>query len=174
MNLQEILQNTFVKSIFIPILLTCASALLEITSVLVKGKSQGKNRYRIWIQQKQADGSKLTIAIPHQSIDQIAGQSDVVEIEQMVSLDVTDFRSLGINLMLGAFSVDIASLMEKPTNPRMTGFVLFGHLLMLIGVLFFTILGQLIPPEDESTRKRHTLSSIVLGLVAMIVAFFSV
>jgi hypothetical protein len=173
---QEIFQNTFFRSIFIPIILTCASALLEIISMLVKGKSNGGNRYRVWVQQDQPDGTKFTIAIPHQSIDQISGRSGIVEIEQMVNLDVTDFKALGINLMLGAFSVNIASLVGNPTttNPRMTGFVLFGQLLLLVGVLLFTILCYLVPPENNSLRKRYISASILLGLIAMMISFFSI
>lgn len=90
----------------------------------------------------------------------------------MISLDLSDFGTLGIDLIIGAFAVDIASLINKSSDSTLIGIVLLGHLCMLIGIVLFLALGHLASPEDKFEKRGRAAAAIGLGLLAMIIAFF--
>lgn len=167
-----VLQNVFFKAIIIPIVLTIAAALLESATALVKGKCKGQYKYRAWIRQQQPDESTILVPLLGQSLETIRARKDVVEIEPMVNFDLADFGSLGIDLIIGAFAVDVASLVDGRANPTITGYVLIGHLLMLIGIILFLMLSHLSTPREQSDKRSRAAAAIGLGLVAMMIAFF--
>jgi hypothetical protein len=170
-----ILQNLFFRAILVPILLTIAAALLETAANLAKGRSIGQYKYRIWARQKQADGSDTLVSLRNLSLETIleSYRTTVVNIEQMVSFDVAEYGSLGIELMIGAFAVDIVSLINASCDPTITGYILIGHLLSLIGVVLFVMLNHLASPEEQSSKRIRALISISLGMSAMMIAFFA-
>ena len=126
-----ILQNVFVRAIIVPIVLACAAALLECIATLAKGRSKGQYKFRVWIEQKLDDGTTRPVPLHGQSIGAIHARDDIVDIEPMVNFDVANFASLGIDLVVGAFAVDIASLIQAQSDMTITGYVLivqlFGH-----------------------------------------------
>jgi hypothetical protein len=170
-TLTTILQSPFLKSVVIPILLAFLAALLQCMTLLIRGRSKGQYKFRLWV--KQGRGKSTTLMpVPHQRIQDIRNHKQAVDIERMPSLDWGDFTSVGIDLILGAFAVDIVSLTGGQKNSILTPYLLFIHLLMLVGVLLFLMLGQVAPPEDRQ-RKTTTVMATVLGTVAMMLSFFS-
>lgn len=168
-----ILQNIFVKAIVVPIILAVAATLLEIASALVKGRCKEERKFRIWIRQEQADSSTTLVALLGQSLQDIRTRNDVVDIETMVSFDIADFGSLGIDLIIGAFAVDIASLIDARGDPRVIGIVLVGHILLLTGIVIFLMLSHHDTPEEQKNKRIKVAIAIGLGLFAMIVAFLA-
>ena len=168
-----ILQNVFVKAIIVPVLLALAAAILETTVALVRGISKDESKYFAWVEKQNSDGTSRIIRVTDQTFTDLQSRQDVLEIEQMVSFDVANFSTLGLDLVVGAFAVDVASLINATGNTTTVGFVLTGHFLMLIGILLFTVLNQLTSPNDLSTKRVRALISIGLGILAMMLAFFA-
>jgi len=167
-----IFQNIFVKAIAVPVILAVAAALLEATSALVRGKSKGQYKYRVWIRQQQPDNTSTIVPLLGQSLQSLPKLRNLVEVEQMVNFDIADFGSLGIDLIIGAFAVDVASLIDVRSNPTVSGYVLIAHLLMLIGIVMFIMLSQLATPEELTAKRTRVAVAIGLGLLAMMTAFF--
>ncbi len=169
----EILQNTFVKAIVVPIILAIAATLLEAASALVKGKCKGQQKFRIWVKQKEPDNNVIIVPILGQTLQTIQKRKDIVDVETMVNFDLADFGTLGIDLIIGAFAVDVASLINTKSNTILIGYILIGHVLMLIGIVLFLALGHLASPEEQSEKRGRAAVAISLGLVAMMIAFFA-
>jgi len=166
-----LLQNIFVKAIIIPVVLAVAAALLELICGLAKGKSDGQRKFRVWTQKQENNG---TIPISHQNLDDIRKNKNIVDIELMVNVDITNFSMVAIDLIIGAFAVDITSLINTSTVPTIIGYVLIAHLMMLIGIVLFLMLSTSVPPEAHTLRKIEALIAIGLGVLAMMIAFFVV
>ena len=168
-----ILQNVFVKAIVIPILFACAAALLESTAALVKGRSRGDRKFRVWIREQQEGSSSVISPMLGQSLAAIRKREDIVDIDPMVSLDVADFASLGLDLVIGAFAIDVASLLDVQGDPIMIGYVLVGHVFALIGIILFVMLNQLARPDEQKMKRIRATIAIGLGLVAMMISFLA-
>lgn len=165
-----ILQNTFVKAIIVPIILAFVAASAEAICALVKGRSKGQYRFRVWIRQQQEDSTSV-VALHNQSLETIRERDDVVDIDSMASFNIADFSTVGIDLAIGAFAVDVASLIEGRGNSTIITYLLVAHLGLLLGTMGFVMASQLSPPDDEKARRYSSLIAILIGLAAMILAF---
>lgn len=168
-----ILQNTFVKAIIIPILFALAAALFESTAALVKGRGKGEYKFRVWIRQQHQNGNVTISPMLGQSLAVVRKRLDIVDIDSMASFDVGDFASLGVDLVVGAFAVDIASLISAQGDPTRIGYVLVMHIFALIGIIMFVMLNQLAGPDEQKPRRVRASVAIGLGLVAMMISFLA-
>lgn len=165
----------------VPVLLSVAAVLFQLASALVKGKKKGEYKFRIWIKQPQQDGSSNIVPLLGQSLESVRLRNDIVDVDIMSSFDIADFSSIGISLVIGAFSVDIASLIANKGNPIIIGYVVLGHLFLLIGVLLFVMLCHMTEPkvigvESKSLllKRSRAITAIGLGFLAMMTAFLVV
>ncbi|MFW9917282.1 MAG: hypothetical protein ACFFGZ_16880, partial [Candidatus Thorarchaeota archaeon] len=140
---------------------------------LVKGKRSGQMRYMAWLRKQNGSGNETFVRLPDQSLEDIRSNKEIVEIDLMVSFEIADFTSIGISMVIGAFAVDIATLVNATGNPVITGYLLFGHLMMLIGILLSTMLSKLVPPQDNTNKNVKSGVAISLGILAMMLAFFA-
>jgi hypothetical protein len=168
-----IIQNIFVRVIIMPVIFAVLAAGLESVAALVKGKCRGQYKYRLWIRQQQSDKSTVLVPLLGQSLQSARTLSDVVAIEPMVSFDLADFGPLAVDLIVGAFAVDIASLSGAPANPVLIGYILTGHLLLLIVIVALLMLSHQASPEELSDKRNSAAAAILLGLLAMMLAFIT-
>jgi len=168
-----ILQNVFIKTVVVPIVLACGAALLESAAALVKGRSKGPFKFRLWIRQQYDDGSIVIVPLLGQSLKAICVRDDIVDIDPMVNFDVAEFASLGIDLVVAAFSVDVVSLIQSQGDTTMIGYVLIAHVFALIGIVLFTMLNQLASPEEQGVKRIRAMIAIGLGMVAMMISFLA-
>lgn len=169
-----ILRNPFFRTIIVPILLACVAALLQSAVALVRGKSKGKHRFRVWIRQAVEDGGSVIVPLFGQSVDMIRARNDVVDIDRMVTFDVGEFASVGIDLVIAAFATDIVSVIGTEGDQALTGYVLLAHVFMLVGIVLFTMLAQLAGPEEEGVRRTRSAIAIGLGMMAAMLSFLAV
>lgn len=173
--LENLLQNIFFKTIIIPIILTLGSTGLESISALVKGSARGDYKYKLWIKEKRNGSENEVWPLPNQSIDNIAAGKipDIVEIEPMFSFDLSEYGSLAINLIMGAFTVDITSLIDKQGSPVNVGGLLVIHVLLLIGILGALTWRYNASPNEIKRKRNSVLLAITLGFLAMFSAFLA-
>jgi hypothetical protein len=171
--LMEIIQNSFFRSIIIPILFTFAAALFDSTTALVKGRCKGIYKYRAWVRQEHRNGHVTISPMMGQSLATVRERSDIVDIDTMVNFDIADFGSVGVDLIVGSFAVDIASLLRAQNDPTRIGYILIMHLFSLIGILMFLMLSQLSGPDEQKSKRILSSIAIGLGIVAMMVSFLA-
>jgi len=163
----------FMTSVGVPTILTLASAILE---VIVKGISNDDEPYyRVWIE----DTNDNKIRASDENITFIKnGNSGLIEIEPKTSLkSISNFGSVAISLIIGAFTVDITSLLDEKGISKKIGGALLSHLLCLIAILLcLTTIHQMSYVSQTNFKNykgRWVLIAIILGFIAMMSAFFS-
>jgi len=171
--MKDILQDPIVRAITIPIIFALAAALFESTAALVKGRSKGDYKFRIWVRQDDGNGHSTIAAVQGQSISSILRHTDIVDIDSMVSFDLADFATLGIDLVVGAFAIDVASLLSSDVSPTSIGLALVMHVFALIGIIMFVMLTQLANPTEVKTKRIRASVAIGLGLIAMMISFLA-
>jgi hypothetical protein len=189
-----LLSNVFVTSILVPLILTGISTVLEYSSALVKGKASQDRIYRVWIQESNPNSATAlpsssnrssTTTNPNvasapkvepyspRSIDFLYSRSDFTHIEPLISHQWSDFSSVAINLIVGAFAVDIASLLSPNSNSFLTAFIILGHLTVLGAIFLLLTSNNLTEPSQIKTKNKYVMLAIILGLIAMIIAFLA-
>jgi hypothetical protein len=196
--LQSLIHNIFFISVGVPVMLTLGAAFLEIVTSLAKGRCRGDGKYLVWIevsspQQIPASSSSSTTQgrvqvikklqqYPNLTINEIRQRSreKIVEIETLCSISITEFNTIGIDLIIGAFSVDIAFMLAHGTNASVQvedlsklGSIVFLHLLFLIGILSSVAFAKNAAPDEEKLKGRSSFAAIILGLCSMIAAFYT-
>jgi hypothetical protein len=168
----DFIRNPFVKSIIFPIIFAVTGAILEAITALVKGKCNGNRKYRIWVREAESEASALAVPLLNQSIDTIRTHNNIVEIEQMVNFDISDFGGIGIKLIIGAYAIDIISLVGTQSDPNTISILLLVHLFFLMGIVYFIMNRHLASPEQLNLKRNRAAFSIGLGIFAMAITFF--
>jgi hypothetical protein len=195
-NDHGILGNVFVTSILVPLILTGISTVLEYSSALVKGKANKDRIYRVWIQETPVNPGSATAlssgstgnsttansavaSVPRiepyspRSIDFLYSRSDFIHVEPLISHEWSDFSSVAINLIVGAFAVDITSLLSPNSNSFLTAFVILGHLTVLGAIFLLLTSSNLTEPSQMKRKNKYVMLAIILGLIAMVIAFLA-
>jgi hypothetical protein len=190
--IQGFFQDSFVKSIIIPLVLTIASTGMEYLSALPKGKASKDRIYRVWIPETNSSSSSnltsssttsatLSSAVINppdlqhftpRAIDFLHSRSDFTHVETLITKEFSDFGSVAINLIIGAFAVDITSLLDANNTSTITGVVILVHLLFLIAILGCLLLNNMTEPINTAEKNRYVKLAILFGLIAMTIAFF--
>jgi hypothetical protein len=173
----RILQNPFIRSIIIPILFVLAATLFESSAALVKGICNGEYKFRVWIRQRHRNGVDTISPMMGQSIVNVRNRSDIVDLDRMVMFDIAEFASLGIKLIIGAFAIDVAALINASSSsssnfvvPSSIAVVLFFHLFALVGILTFVMLSYLSGPDKQNRKRKISWAAIGLGVVSMMLS----
>jgi|GEM_PF-7030885 len=182
MSITEILSNSFFKSIFIPILLALLSALLEYTLGLAKGRSNQNSQYRVWVKEQDSNTPRSYI----KSLNFIRSENNFIHVENLISPEWSEFGSVANSLIIGAFAVDITSLIDfhsinqtnsnvlvNQTSPILIGVILLIHLFLLLLISLFLILNNQTSPLQQSQKNNYVKLAILSGLIAMFLAYFA-
>lgn len=164
----ELFENLFVKAIVVPLVITLTSAILEIAPLMIHGTtSRGESKYVVWLAKGRSRKTDQTIA-------DIRATKEVIDIDKMTGFHVTNFRSLPINLVMAAFTVDISALVNNQNNGAVSGYIFMGHLFLLVTIIILCLYRESISPQEAKKRAFHSLLPIIVGFLAMITAFFSI
>lgn len=171
---ETFLQNVLLKAILIPFSLAFASAALDLTSALVRGRGQGAYKFRLWIELPTSSSHpKRIVPLLNQSLDDIQTRTDVIDVDCTVNFDLANLGSVAINLIIAAFTVDITILIEETSQPKSVGFVLLIHLLLLIGIVISLMFSEHTNPKEINQKRISVAFAILFGLAAMIAALFA-
>ena len=163
----------FLKAILLPVFFAFVAAALEATSSLVKGLSDGENKFKVWLDEIQARGSHHETAKQNLSIEDIRELDNVIDIEPMASFDYPQFAPVGIDLMVGALCIDVIALIDINGNIKSGGWaVVLGHIFMLVGVIFYYNKNLAVSPKKVKEKEYYSKLAIALGIAAMMSAFF--
>jgi hypothetical protein len=172
-------ENTFVRTIVIPLLLTIFTALVEYQLKLVNGRADGKFEYVAWIRQKELDGSNRIVPRPQQSLEKIiddvkSNRYRLVKVEQMFSFKLSEFNSLAIDLVIGALAVDIASLFNTVNRQENIAGIIVAHIGMMVTVQLLLIQSQKTHFQKVLIREFLAFFAISVGFLAMVIAFIAI
>jgi hypothetical protein len=171
-------QNTFVRAIVLPTILTLCTAVLEYQIKIVKGKGDGRYRYIAWVREATEDGGMRLVPYPHQSLAKIFNHNrffrNLVDVQPMFTFQIAEFGSLAVNLAIGALAVDIVSLFDVANRQSDTAMIIVFHILMLVVIELMLIQSQITSPERIIARELQSLAAIIFGFSAMALAFFAV
>lgn len=168
-----LLGNPFFKAVVVPVFLALAAALLEASAALVRGKVRGSHKFRVWINQAQPDKSMSVVPLQGQSLHALRAMDGVVDIDDMVSFDLAAFGTVGIDLIIGTFAVDITTLIDGQGNSVKLGYLVFAHLMMLVGIVMFLMLANLAGPHELKSKRVRAGVAVGLGLIAMMTSFMA-
>jgi|GEM_PF-6572662 len=179
--MKELLGNLFIRSIVIPIFLALTVAYLKPTVDLVKGRMkqcsgdpQDHCKFRIWV---GANGRPPYRPITDQSIRHIVQthKLDTVAIQPLPDFSFGELATVGLDLLVGAFAIDLASLIaSNPTQVSLFPMIFMLHLVLFVPIILVQMLNHLDSPGLSQARNRRAVISLGLGLVAMMTAFMMV
>jgi len=162
---------TVFAAIVVPIIIVFMAGLVEfVTSWSTKGRS--KYPLRIWTSEvgdeewrwEPADVDRLVTLQEHKEIQHI---------EPTVRFSIASFSSLGLDLVMGAYAIDVASLIQNEGAPTYLGIAVIVQLVMLIAVVCCMQINQSTPPYQPVSGKLSALGAIFFGLVAMMSSFLA-
>ncbi len=168
-------QNSVTQVLVIPIILALISAFFSLLPELARGVSIGGKNYRLWVKQ-QGRGSGSLSPVSQQSLGDIRRNfltiNTINDIEQLVRVEFCEFAYVGLDLIIGAFTIDLILLIKNSTAAAYVGARFILHLIFLSMIICLLIIRNYKSSDQNKDKTKLTLFAIILGVVAIAISFW--